>query len=198
MGFIKPLQGNTYGIWLYLFYTFFTYFYLYYIYFPQEENHITKSKEDFYRVYAKCIGSDILYTHIKIESPGIFLQCYSFKIIYYIFFVSGGVQTETFRNRRVFFSLNVQAICNTKLQFIDIVARWPRSAYDSRIFANSRIKEKFENGDLGNSILVGPITRSHYTKRSFIQWSPNSNKKCYWKGIWCFKKEISCAFLSSL
>jgi len=66
----------------------------------------------------------------------------------------GGAEAETFRNRKGFFSLNVQAICNANLQFMDIVARWPGSAHDSRIFANSRIKEKFENGVFGNSVLL--------------------------------------------
>lgn len=46
---------------------------------------------------------------------------------------------ELFRCRKGFFSLNVQAICGPDLTFYNIVARWPGSVHDSRIFENSRI-----------------------------------------------------------
>jgi hypothetical protein len=33
-----------------------------------------------------------------------------------------------------FLLINVQAICDSNLQFLDVVSRWQGSAHDSRIF----------------------------------------------------------------
>lgn len=37
---------------------------------------------------------------------------------------------------------------------MDIVARWPGSVHDQTIFNNSTVKQRLENGEFGNSILV--------------------------------------------
>ncbi|XP_040063638.2 putative nuclease HARBI1 [Ixodes scapularis] len=89
-------------------------------------------------------------THVKIKGPG-------------------GPNGEVFRNRKGFFSLNVQAITGPQLQFFDLVARWPGSVHDSRIFDNSRARVLYENrripglllGDAGYacmSFLLTPLT----------------------------------------
>ena len=65
-------------------------------------------------------------THIRIQSPG-------------------GDDAELFRNRKRFFSLNVQAVCNADMLFTNLVARWRGSVHDSRIFRMSRLKQQFEN-----------------------------------------------------
>lgn len=62
---------------------------------------------------------------------------------------------EIFRNRKHYFSLNVQAICNAELEFIDIVARWPGSTHDSHIFNNCYTRAMFEQGAYGSAVLVG-------------------------------------------
>lgn len=54
-------------------------------------------------------------THVHIQSPG-------------------GENAELYRNRRGYFSLNVQVVSNAKLEICDIVARWPGSSHDSTIF----------------------------------------------------------------
>ncbi|XP_060874643.1 putative nuclease HARBI1 [Metopolophium dirhodum] len=74
--------------------------------------------------FPRVIGA-IDCTHIKIQSPG-------------------GDNGEIFRNRKGFFSINVQCICNPWLKIINIVARWPGSCHDQTIFDNSLIKHKFE------------------------------------------------------
>ena len=74
-------------------------------------------------------------THIKIRCPG-------------------GQNSELYRNRKGYFSVNVQAMCSHDLKFTNIVARWSGSAHDSRIFRNSRLCAKFENHDF-NGILLG-------------------------------------------
>ncbi|XP_050066520.1 putative nuclease HARBI1 [Aphis gossypii] len=66
-------------------------------------------------------------THIPISSPG-------------------GEQAEYFRNRKGWMSFNVQLIVGPDMEIFDVVARWPGSVHDSRIFQNSRALELMENG----------------------------------------------------
>ena len=57
-----------------------------------------------------------------------------------------GEEPEPYQNRKGYFSLNVQEICDSNLNFINIVANWYGSAYDSRIFEHSTIIEDLESG----------------------------------------------------
>ena len=57
----------------------------------------------------------IYRTHIPIQSPG-------------------GDTAELYRNRKGLFSINVQAICDHDLILTNVVARWPGSIHESRIF----------------------------------------------------------------
>lgn len=94
---------------------------------PTTNEAMHNTSAGFYNIarFPKCIGA-VDCTHIKILSPG-------------------GDQAEIFRNRKNFFSLNVQAICDTNMKIQNIVCRWPGSSHDSTIFSNSRIRAKFEN-----------------------------------------------------
>lgn len=74
-------------------------------------------------------------THIPIQSPG-------------------GDMAELFRNRKGFFSINVQAICDNDLMLTNVVARWPGSTHDSRIFENSSVCARFERRNIPG-ILIG-------------------------------------------
>lgn len=60
---------------------------------------------------------------------------------------------EVFRNRKRYFSINVQVVAGPKLEIMDIVARWPGREHDSTIFNNSTIKQKFERNILGGFLL---------------------------------------------
>lgn len=60
-------------------------------------------------------------THVRIYSPG-------------------HEDAEIFRNRKGYYSINVQAVGNSKLKVMDLVARWPGSVHDSTIFDNSVLK----------------------------------------------------------
>lgn len=68
-----------------------------------------------------------------------------------------------FEIEKVFFSLNVQAVCNANLEITDIVARWPGSVHDSTIFHNN-LRVNFENYMYRNALLLGD---SGYPSSSF-------------------------------
>jgi nuclease HARBI1 len=59
-------------------------------------------------------------THVKIDSVG-------------------GPNAELFRNRKDYFSINVQAVCDADLNFLNVAARWYGSAHDSRILEDSSL-----------------------------------------------------------
>ena len=63
-------------------------------------------------------------------------------------------QGELFRNRKGYFSINVQVIGDAKLKINNIVVRWPGSAHDSRIFDNSEICARFERDEI-DGVLLG-------------------------------------------
>lgn len=51
-------------------------------------------------------------------------------------------------NYKQFFSLNVQAVCDYKGLFMDVECRWPGSAHDAKVYANSKVSHKLRSGDL--------------------------------------------------
>ncbi len=58
-------------------------------------------------------------------------------------------------NRKGFHSINVQAVCDSKGYFLDVVSEWPGSVHDSRIFKHSEIFRRLCSGELHGSYLVG-------------------------------------------
>lgn len=91
----------------------------------------------FYRIasFPRTIGA-IDCTHVKIQSPG-------------------GENSEHFRNRKGFFSLKVQTVADADLKILNIIARWPGSTHDQRIFNNSHLKNQLANGHFGQFIILG-------------------------------------------
>lgn len=107
-----------------------------YINFPIEHER-RKVAQDFYRIgrFPGVVGA-IDCSHIPITSPG-------------------GDNAETFRNRKGYFSINVQTVCDSNLLIRNIVARWPGSVHDSYIFDNCELRMEFETGRIRNSHLLG-------------------------------------------
>lgn len=123
---------------------------------PNNENDLKKVKQDFYNIakFPTVIGA-LDCTHVKIKSPG-------------------GDNAEVYRNRKNFFSINVQTICDANLKIQDIVARWPGSSHDSTIFNNSEIRRKLEISEMRDCVLVAD---SGYAQRNYVMTlvgSPNT------------------------
>nr|CAI5840540.1 unnamed protein product [Callosobruchus analis] len=107
-----------------------------YVKMPQEQDFV-REQTKFYAIakFPRVIGI-VDGTHIRIQSPG-------------------GENAEVYRNRKSYFSLNVQVVGNADLKFIDVVARWPGSVHDATIFANSGPKGRFEADQFDNCLLIG-------------------------------------------
>ncbi|KAI4455382.1 hypothetical protein MML48_9g00012114 [Holotrichia oblita] len=84
-------------------------------------------------------------THIKIQSPG-------------------GENSEIYRNRKGYFSYNVQMVCDPNLKICSIDARWPGSTHDSTIFNASMLRMQMEQ-EYENCILLGD---SAYPCRNYL------------------------------
>lgn len=64
----------------------------------------------------------------------------------------GGEIGELFRNRKQYFSINVQSVSGPSLKFFNIVARWP----DFHIFNQSKLKNcMMESNKFCESVLLG-------------------------------------------
>lgn len=96
-----------------------------YINMPETHAEIIRTKNGFYNMVQphgipNVVGL-IDCTHVKIYSPG-------------------GIDAERYRNRKGYFSINVQLVGRYDLKILDIVARWPGSTHDSQIFDRSLVK----------------------------------------------------------
>ncbi|XP_018406712.1 PREDICTED: putative nuclease HARBI1, partial [Cyphomyrmex costatus] len=118
-----------------------------FINFPTSSEQIYQNQQEFFQAagFIHVIGC-IDCTHVKIQS-------------------CGGRNSELYRNRKGFFSINVQVIINARLEITDIIARWPGSTHDSTIFSNSRIKTLFEADRFGDGLLLGD---SGYPNLSYL------------------------------
>jgi nuclease HARBI1 len=85
-------------------------------------------------------------THIPIISPG-------------------GVTAELFRNRKSYFSINVQGVCDSRLTICDIVVRWPGSTHDSTVWNSSLLSARCEAGEFTGSYILGD---SAYACRPYL------------------------------
>ena len=102
---------------------------------------MNETKQKFYEVATlpNIVGA-IDGTHVSVASPG-------------------GDHAELYRNRKGFFFINVQALCDTNLCFTNIVGRWPGSTHDSRIFNNISLCYKFQHKEIDGLLLGDSINR---------------------------------------
>lgn len=106
-----------------------------YVQFPNSQEEFDRRQRKFYGMgHFPNVSGCIDCTHIPIKNPG-------------------GPMAEVYRNRKGFFSLNIQCVAGPDLEICDIVIRWPGSAHDSRIFDNSFIKLRFDEQNMKGFLL---------------------------------------------
>lgn len=114
--------------------------------FPDTEQLLRDTMKEFHsKSKLPGIVGAIDCSHIPIQSPG-------------------GDDAEIYRNRKGYFSVNVQLISTPNNYITDVVARWPGSVHDSTIFENSLIRGKFETGQC-RGYLVGD---GGYASRAYM------------------------------
>jgi hypothetical protein len=60
---------------------------------------------------------------------------------------------DQYVNRKGYHSINVQVIVDCDDKFINIVAKWPESSHDSRVFKESAVYRNFENNNIDGYLL---------------------------------------------
>lgn len=96
---------------------------------PHDEEGIVQLASQYYSKHGfpQCIGA-VDGTHIRIKQPK-------------------GKSSE-YINRKGSYSLNIQATCDFRYCFLDVVIKWPGSVHDATMFVNSSIYHMLQNGTI--------------------------------------------------
>ena len=106
-----------------------------FVHFPNDEDSMNQEKHKFYQVanFPGVVGC-IDCTHVRILAPQ-------------------GDEEPHYINRKGYHSINVQAICDSKMHFLNVVADWPGATHDSRILRSSKIGFEYASGERSGLLL---------------------------------------------
>jgi hypothetical protein len=115
----------------------------------------------------------------------------------------GGVDSELFRNRKGWFSINVQVLCDNNLMIRDIVASHKGSTHDSRIFNESTLKNRLERlpgrlhclGDRGYAcerFLLTPIANPRTAPERRYNFAHSSTRMVVERTFGIWKRFLPC------
>ncbi|KAJ8381660.1 hypothetical protein SKAU_G00024380 [Synaphobranchus kaupii] len=82
------------------------------------------------------------------------------------------VDEHAYVNRKNFHSLNVQIICDARMQLLNVCSKWPGSTHDSFILRHSRVGLRLEAGESGDGWLLAEELRynlAHGRTRSVVE-----------------------------
>ncbi|XP_046853992.1 putative nuclease HARBI1 [Xenia sp. Carnegie-2017] len=106
-----------------------------YIFLPKNENEMRKKASEFELKFGMVQAFGLIDgTHIPIKCPP--------------------ENSQDFFNYKQYFSLNVQAVCDSKGYFMDVECRWPGSVHDAKVFANSSVCKRLNRRQLPISYLT--------------------------------------------
>ena len=60
-------------------------------------------------------------------------------------------------NRKGVHTINIQAVCDTDMKFLNVVAKWPGSSHDAFVWRSSSLHGMFERGDVPAGWLLGKM-----------------------------------------
>ena len=107
-----------------------------FISFPTDNPTVIHNKLAFHSIAAfpNVLGA-IDCTHVAIKAPSL--------------------NEEAYVNRKGVHTINVQAVCDMNMKFLDIVAKWPGSSHDAFIWRTSSLRRLFQEGQLPDGWLIG-------------------------------------------
>lgn len=106
------------------------------IQFPTSQQDVIANKHAFHAItgFPNVIGA-VDGTHIPIKSPI--------------------THEEAYVNRKGIHTINIQAVCDSKLQLLDVVAKWPGSTHDAFMWRSCSLRRLMELGYIHGGWLLG-------------------------------------------